>query len=77
VIDTVAVGKGSYIVPWVSEMRRHWEPAYEAVMLGKMTPKKRHGQRPKRTPGGNRPVITGVRYFQGICPETGVSGQIF
>jgi ABC-type glycerol-3-phosphate transport system substrate-binding protein len=39
VVDTVAVGKGAYIVPWVSEMRLHWGPAYEAVMLGKMTPK--------------------------------------
>ncbi|MCL2878720.1 MAG: extracellular solute-binding protein [Treponema sp.] len=38
VMDTVAVGKGAFIVPWVASLYKFYGPAYEAIMLGQQTP---------------------------------------
>lgn len=34
VMETVSVGKGAFLVPWVSTMYQHYGPAYEAVIQG-------------------------------------------
>ena len=38
VLETVSVGKGAFLVPWVSTMYQYYGPAYEAVMKGEKTP---------------------------------------
>ena len=38
VMDTVAVGKGAFIVPWVASLYKFFGPAYEAIMLGQLSP---------------------------------------
>lgn len=35
IMETVSVGKGAYLVPWVSDMYHFYGPAYEAVIKGK------------------------------------------
>lgn len=38
VMETVAVGKGAFIVPWVSTLYKYYGPAHEAIMQGVKTP---------------------------------------
>lgn len=38
ILDTVAVGKGAFVVPWVSMLYKYYGPAYESVMQGMATP---------------------------------------
>ena len=38
VMETVSVGKGAFLVPWVSAMYQHYGPAYEAIIQGEKTP---------------------------------------
>ncbi len=37
VVQTAAVGKGAFAIPWVNTLYKYWAPAYEAVMLGKVS----------------------------------------
>jgi multiple sugar transport system substrate-binding protein len=36
VMDTAAVGKGAFAVPWVNTLYKYWAPAFESVMQGKV-----------------------------------------
>lgn len=38
IMETVAVGKGAFVVPWVSTLYKYYGPAYEAIMQGIKTP---------------------------------------
>ncbi|MBQ9990039.1 MAG: extracellular solute-binding protein [Lachnospiraceae bacterium] len=38
VMETVAVGKGAFIVPWISTLYKYYGPAHEAIMQGVKTP---------------------------------------
>ena len=38
VMETVSVGKGAFIVPWVSTLYKYYGPAHEAIMQGVKTP---------------------------------------
>ena len=38
IMETVSVGKGAFLVPWVSTMYQYYGPAYEAIMKGELTP---------------------------------------
>jgi len=38
VVDTAAVGKGAFAVPWVNTLYKYWAPAFESVMQGKVKP---------------------------------------
>lgn len=35
VVETAAVGKGAFAVPWVNILYKYWAPAFESVMQGK------------------------------------------
>lgn len=39
VMETVSVGKGAFLVPWISTLYQYYGPAYEAVMGGEKTPR--------------------------------------
>ena len=36
VMETAAVGKGAFAVPWVNILYKYWSPAFESVMQGKV-----------------------------------------
>lgn len=36
VVETAAVGKGAFAVPWVNTLYKYWSPAFESVMQGKV-----------------------------------------
>lgn len=38
VLETVAVGKGAFSVPWVNVLYKYYSVAYESIMQGKVSP---------------------------------------
>jgi ABC-type glycerol-3-phosphate transport system substrate-binding protein len=38
VVETAAVGKGAFSIPWVNTLYKYWSPAFESVMQGKVKP---------------------------------------